>query len=516
MTRTYILVILDGWGLGPSDQSNPIYAARPEAIAAIEARYPGCALQASGLAVGLPWDEEGNSEVGHVTLGTGRVSDQHSERVSRAIQGGTFAKNEAFISAFAHAHASRGTLHGVGLLTSGIVHASFAHLEALIHMARAYANTPVALHLFTDGIDGGPREARTLFTRLSTLLAHAPNVRVASLSGRYYGMDRDRHFDRTREAYRALVGEAPRVATWEEALQGAYTKGLNDEFVEPKDMEGAPHITSGDAVIFFNFREDSMRQISDAFLSPAFNEFPRAPLTNMKFVTMTSYRRESPAAVAFPAAPMANPLGAVLADRGLRQLRIGETEKYAHVTYFFNGRREEPFQNEFRILIPSLAASHKDEHPAMMAQSVTERAILALREKSFDFILLNYANPDVIAHTGNYAATVAAVETVDRELKRLLAAVEEGGHAMLITADHGNAEVLIDPRTGEPETKHNPSPVPCYLIAQEFARANPPRPSVSAVQGLLADVAPTLLDLMGIPPPHEMTGTSLLPYLRGT
>jgi 2,3-bisphosphoglycerate-independent phosphoglycerate mutase len=328
-------------------------------------------------------------------------------------------------------------------------------------------------------------------------------------------MDRDHHFDRTRQAYRAFMGEAPRAATWEEVLQGAYAKGLNDEFVEPRSVEGGRFIASGDAVIFFNFREDSMRQISDAFFASNFGEFPRATLDRMKFVTMTGYRKNNAVETAFPAEPMPHALGEVLADRGLRQLRIGETEKYAHVTYFFNGRREEPFANEFRILIPSENAFRKEERPAMQAKAITERAILALHEKSFDFILLNYANPDIIAHTGNYAATVAAVETVDRELGRLLTAVEEGGHAMLVTSDHGNAEVLIDPMTGELETKHNPSPVPCYLVAQEFARTNPPRPNPLAVQGLLADVAPTLLELMEIPVPPEMTGASLLPYFRG-
>lgn len=512
MNRTCVLVVLDGWGLGPADQSNPIYAACPETIAAIERRYPGCALQASGLAVGLPWDEEGNSEVGHVTLGTGRVSDQHSERITRAIIEGTFAKNPALTGAFAHARASGGAVHLVGLLTSGIVHAAFSHLEALLALAAEHAAIPVSLHLMTDGIDSAPREARALFEKLVRALP--PNVRIASILGRYYGMDRDRHFDRTRAAYRALVGEAPRVAAWTEALERSYAKGLRDEFVEPQVIEHGRPIQNGDAIIFFNFREDSMRQLSDAFTVPEFNAFPRAPLQNLKVVTMTAYRLDTAAEVAFPSPPMPNPLGAVLAERGFRQLRIAETEKYAHVTYFFNGRREEPFANEFRILIPSLAVPRKEEHPAMQAKAITDRVVLALGERSFDFILVNYANPDIIAHTGNYAATVAAIEAVDRELNRLLTAAEEGGHVLMITADHGNAEVLVDPRTGEAEAKHNPSPVPCYLVAPEFTRENPPRPDPALVQGLLSDVAPTILDLFGIPPPREMTGTSLLPIFR--
>ncbi|MBI2278819.1 MAG: 2,3-bisphosphoglycerate-independent phosphoglycerate mutase [Candidatus Brennerbacteria bacterium] len=521
MKRTYLLAILDGWGLGPSDQGNPIYAARPETIATIETRYPGVALQASGLAVGLPWDEEGNSEAGHITLGAGRPSEQHSERITRAIAQGTFTKNEALRGAFTHARARHSTLHLVGLLTSGLVHASFSHLEALIRMADDYPEVLVALHLMTDGIDSAPREARTLVPKVLAASATHPNVRLASLGGRYYGMDRDGHFDRTAVAYRALAGEAPFAASWEAALQETYAKGLNDEFVEPRKLPEFRPVARGDTVIFFNFREDSIRQLADAFISPTFNAFPRTRLEDAYFVTMTAYREHSPARAAFPAEPMAHSLGETIAAHGLRQLRIAETEKYAHVTYFFNGRREEPFPNEFRILVPSLSAFHKDTHPEMMARAVTDRAMLALREGSFDFILMNYANPDIIAHTGNYAATVAAIETVDRELRRLLTAVEEGGHAALITADHGNAEVLIDLKTGEPETKHNPSPVPCWLVAPEVARPslgpaslNPLRPRANQVEGFLADVAPTILDLMRIPKPPEMTGVSLLPYFR--
>lgn len=514
MTRTYALVILDGWGLGPADQTNPIHAAQPETIARIEARYPGVALQASGIAVGLPFSEEGNSEVGHLTLGAGRTLEPPSERIARAAADGSFAKNPAFTDAFAHARANRSTVHVITILTSGVVHASLAHLEAFLAIAAREQDVPVALHLMTDGIDSAPREARALLARLAAAQARAPKARIASLGGRWYGMDRDRHFERTREAYRAFTGEAPHAASPEDALARAYLKGLNDEFVEPRTIEGARGITDGDAVVFMNFREDSMRQIADAFLFPDFREFPRVPLARVKFITMTEYRREYPAAVAFPALPVPNPLGAVLAARGLRDLRIAETEKYAHVTYFFNGRREEPFPNEFRVLVPSLGIPRKDERPEMMAHAVTDRAVLALQERSFDFILVNYANPDLIAHTGNYAATVAAVETVDRELARLLTVVEESGHAMIVTADHGNAEVLLDPRTGEPETRHNPSPVPCWIVAPELADRSPLRPRAESVDGLLADVAPTILELMGIPAPEEMTGTSLLSLLR--
>lgn len=514
MHRTYVLTVLDGWGLGPANQGNPIHAAAPKTIADIEARFPGCALQASGLAVGLPWDEEGNSEVGHVTLGAGRSIPQHSERISRAIADGSFQKNPAFEKAFRHAEKTNGAVHLVGLLTSGIVHASFEHLRALVTLAGAHPRVPVGLHLMTDGIDSAPREARALLTKLATVVTAFPNVTITNVIGRHYGMDRDKHFDRTRKAYRALVGDARSASTWDEALNRAYEKGLNDEFVEPAAIGTPRPIKSGDAVIFFNFREDSMRQLVRAFLDPSFAEFPRVPLENLEIITMTSYEEGFAAAVAFPIEPIKNSFGKIIADRGLRQLRIAETEKYAHVTYFFNGRHDAPFPGEFRVLIPSLAPPHKEEASGMQAHAITDRAILALRENTFDFILINYANPDIIAHTGNYDATVAAVRAVDEELGRLVAAAEEGNHALLITSDHGNAEEVMDPVTGEPETKHNPSPVPCYLVAAEFERANPPRPRAAEVQGFLADVAPTLLELMGIPKPSVMTGASLLPYLR--
>lgn len=511
MSRTFILAVLDGWGLGLPDQGNPIYVAAPQTISAIESRYPGVALQASGLAVGLPWDEEGNSEVGHITLGAGRASDQHSERITAAIADGSFAKNAAFSQAFARAAEAGGAVHLVGLLTSGIVHASLRHLEALIALAAAHPRTTTYLHLMTDGIDSGPREARPLLTKLVAGLP--PHIRIGSIAGRYYGMDRDRHYDRIERMYRIFAGTARRVASWEEALQAAYGKGLNDEFVEPSAVGDSPALKSGDGVIFFNFREDSMRELADAFLDPQFAAFPRTPIENVFMAAMTAYRPQTPAAVAFPATPLANTLGEIIAARGLRQLRIGETEKYAHVTYFFNGRREEPFANEFRVLIPSLNVPRKHEAPSMQARAVTDRAILALRERSFDFILVNYANPDIIAHTGNYTATVEAIRTVDRELGRLVTVALEGNHCLVVTSDHGNAEVLLDPATGGPETKHNPSPVPCYFVAREFERSNPPRPRRAAVAGLLSDVAPTLLELMELTKPTEMTGTSLLAEL---
>ncbi|KKU98824.1 MAG: 2,3-bisphosphoglycerate-independent phosphoglycerate mutase [Candidatus Jorgensenbacteria bacterium GW2011_GWC1_48_8] len=325
-------------------------------------------------------------------------------------------------------------------------------------------------------------------------------------------MDRDGHWDRTEAAYKALTGDLP-ISAPEEAVKSAYTRELDDEFIEPTAFE-AHAIKDGDALIFFNFREDSMRQIAESFLNPKLDKFPIKIFSNLYIVTMTAYEDKWRARVAFPSERVGNPLGKVLADKGLNQLRIAETEKYAHVTYFFNGGREKPYPNEFRVLVPSKTAVREEEHPEMMASAVTDRAIVALNEGGFDFILVNYANPDIIAHTGNYDAAVQAIKTVDKELNRLVDAVLKGNHVMIVTSDHGNAEEVLNPRTGEPETKHNANPVPIYLVGKDFQKPKPEEilhhPETI---GLLADVAPTILELMNIPKPPEMTGQSLLNQL---
>lgn len=511
MGKTFVLAILDGWGVGEVNESNPITMAAPPTVLDLEARFPSGALQAAGIAVGLPWEEEGNSEVGHLTIGAGKVLYQHYPRISTAIEDGSFFANPALTGAFAHARTHRSAVHIVGLLTAGNVHASLAHIEALMKMATKEKEVPVFLHPIADGRDSPPQSVGELVGKLKEIAGGAGEV--VDVIGRYYAMNRDGHWDRSAEAYRLLVGGVA-GRTFEEAMQRVYDRGTTDEFLEPATI-GPPHpIRPGDALIFFNFREDSMRQLTEAFLDPAFDKFPVEPLPDLYLVTMTEYHKAFKAHVAFKEESVRTPLGKVLADAGLRQLRIAETQKYAHVTYFMNGFRNEPFPNEFRVLIPSLDLPHPEEKPEMMASAITDRALAALAEGSFDFILMNYANPDIVAHSGNFNATVEAVRVADRELGRLVQAVLGGNHTLLVTSDHGNAESILDPRTGEPETRHNTSPVPFYLVGRTFEGRGVPRttPKLPTI-GILSDVAPTILELLKLPKPEEMTGQSLLPQL---
>ncbi len=513
MRRTYVLVVLDGWGIGPLNEANAIYRAEPKTINFIQSYFPAGALQASGMAVGLPWEEEGNSEVGHLTLGAGRVIYQHFPKIMLAVQNGSFFKNPAILGAFAHAKKNQSSIHFVGLLTEGNIHASLAHLVALIKIADENSQ-PFYLDLISDGRDSRPRSVADLVQKLSDLAGRDISPHIVSLSGRYYAMDRDRHFDRTEVAYLAMTAPQSTVPDVTAAAAPTYDRGLNDEYITPTAL-GTPHpIADRDAVFFFNFRSDRMKQITSAFLDPKFSAFPVKHFQDLFVATMTQYDPAFKNPVAFPDENIQNTLGQVIAAAGKRQLRVAETEKYAHVTYFFNGLKETSFPGEYRVLIPSSGIFHYDQHPEMMAQPITDRVIAALDEGTFDFILVNYANPDMVAHTGNYNATMEAVRVVDREISRLLSHVLNGDHVMAITSDHGNAEVLMDLKTGEPETKHDASPVPFYLIAKNYQRKSPVNLLTALpVIGMLSDVAPTFIALMGLQKPEEMTGQSLLPQL---
>lgn len=516
MRRAYVLIILDGWGIGEPNESNPIYLAAPENINFIRKNFPAATLQASGIAVGLPWEESGNSEVGHLTIGAGKVIYQHFPRISLAIDDGSFFENEALKKAFEHSRKNKSAVHVAGLLTSGSVHASFKHLAALIEMAKKENCREIYLHLFSDGRDSPPRSVLILLEKLELEIKKHGVGTLATLTGRYYGMNREDNWDRTEKAYQVITGEGQIIQNLEEEIKKVYSRELDDEFIPPFIIKESHPVKDKDALIFFNFREDSIRQIVEPFTNPEFHRFPTKPLKDIFVVTLTQYHENFKAAVAFPKESVENPLGKVLADQQKIQLRIAETEKYAHVTYFFNGLNERPFPNEYRVLIPSQNLIHQDEKPEMMASAVTDRALAAINEGGFDFILVNYANPDIIAHTGNFEATVQAVKTVDREMGRLLKSVTSQNHVMVVTSDHGNAEVLIDLKTGQAETKHDPNPVPFYLIANEYKKQKNDekiRRSESYTGGILSDVAPTMLELMKIPKPPEMTGQSLLNQL---
>lgn len=513
MRRIYTLVILDGWGIGRSDESNPIFGANLENIRFIESNFPMGGLQASGVSIGMPWDEEGNSEIGHLTLGAGRVFYQHYPRISLSIEDGSFFKKSALLSAFEHANKNSSAVHIVGLVGEGIVHSATRHLYALLDVAKQNNCEKVFLHLFTDGRDSAPKSSKEIIKNITEYLKEVGVGSIASVSGRHYAMDRDNHWDRTEKTYNILT--EPKVfETIEHGTEKSYKEGLNDEFIEPFAVkENAHPIQDNDAIIFFNFREDRMRQLVRAFVDPDFSSFSINPLKNIFVATMTQYDETLPVnAVVFKRELVENPIGKVISDNNKTQLHIAETEKYAHVTYFFNGLREDPFPNEYRILIPSKNIIHQEDNPEMMATAITDRAVLAMNEGGFDFILINYANPDIMAHTGNYDATRKAVEVVDREIGRLMRSTLEGNHVLIITSDHGNAECVINLHTGEKETKHNSSPVPLYVVAKEYAKKRNPPLHIPTI-GLLSDVAPTILALMNIPKPKEMNGENLLNQL---
>ena len=521
MKRSLVLVILDGWGIGLRHTSNPIYVVQPPHINAIRHTYLAGSLQASGIAVGLPWGEVGNSEVGHLTIGAGKVIYQHYPRITLAIERGLFAKNAILTQAFDGATAQKKTVHLIGLLSRGNVHASFDHIEALLCMARERSAENIALHLFTDGKDGPPQSFLELLERLKTMMKTYDGGRIASISGRYYAMDRDNRWDRTEKAYRAMTGEASLVGSerCDEYVEGQYAQMLSDEFIEPVTVTPELAVKDGDTLIFFNFREDSIRQIAESFASKNFSRFPRTTIDpeTLTIVTFTHYADSIPARVAFPSETITAPLGKVLSDKGKIQLRVAETKKYAHVTYFFNGLEESPFKNEHRVLVNSKNVARDDDAPEMMAHEITTRVVNAVENGGFDVIIANYANADMIAHTGNYEAAKTAVTVIDEEIGALTESILSNNAILMITADHGNVERMFNPGTGMPETQHDPSPVPLYLIGKEFERAKDDR-TVEEIErgtiGILSDVAPTILELMDLQKPIEMTGRSLLSSLR--
>ncbi|MDE2001395.1 MAG: 2,3-bisphosphoglycerate-independent phosphoglycerate mutase [Patescibacteria group bacterium] len=513
--RQVILTILDGWGIGAKNDSNPIYIQGTPNIDYIKENFLMGSLQASGISVGLPWNEEGNSEVGHLTIGAGRVLYQHYPRITLAIRDGSFAKNKVFLDAFEHVKKNNSALNLAGLLTEGNIHASYEHLVALIALAKNNGVANINLHLFCDGKDSAPRSFLTLVKRLTTDIPSGWTI--GSIAGRYYALDRDNHWDHTQLAYNAMTGAGPAGKTIEDVIKEGYDRSLIDQYIEPHTIAPDACVKENDALLFFDFREDGIRQLATSFIASDFSHFPRTEFSNLYRGTFTRYHASLTAPVAFPEDNITMPLGRVLSENGKTQLRIAETEKYAHVTYFFNGYREEPFPNEYRVLIPSERVKSFAEKPKMRAAEITARVTEAIREHSFDFILANLANGDMVAHTGNFEATKIAVKTVDESVGALVRAVLEQDAVLLVTGDHGNAEVLMNPRTGEPTTTHDPSPVPIYIVGNAFTKQKS-RTEVDLAEsetiGILSDVAPTVLELLQIPKPKEMTGESLLRLLE--
>ena len=491
-----MLVVLDGWGIAPDGPGNAVTQSKTPRLDALAATYPHARLEASGRAVGLPDGVMGNSEVGHLTMGAGYIQYQELVRINDAIRDGSFFKNSA-LRAAATTVRDRGTLHLIGLLSTGGVHADIAHLNALIDLAKREGVKNVALHLFLDGRDMAPRSALELLARVS-----AP---VATIQGRYWAMDRDKRWERTKRAWDAIVdAKAPSASSAVDAVRECYAKPeCGDELMEPRVIGTGARVEDGDAVVFFNFRPDRARQLTWAFMQPGFDGFtPERRPKDLVFVTITDYNVALPnVAIAFPQQPI-TPMAQTLANAGLKQLHAAETEKYAHVTYFFNGGVEASFPGEERVLVPSPKVGTYDQKPEMSAPGVADEVVRAITHREFDFVVVNFANPDMVGHTGDIGAEKRAMAATDEAVGRVVDAARAAGGAVLITADHGNAEEMLFP-DGSRNTQHSTNPVPVILVATDAQRYR-------LRDGGLRDVAPTLLELMDLPIPDRMTGASLL------
>lgn len=505
-SRAVALIILDGWGYREECEANAICQARTPNWDRIWAHPSRTLLSASGRAVGLPDGQMGNSEVGHLNLGAGRVVMQDLVRIGAAIEDGSFFSNPALVAACAQARDTGGTLHLIGLLGDGGVHAHDAHLLALVDLAARQRVPRVALHAMLDGRDTPPSSGLAFLANVLSRIEG--RAQLASVSGRYYGMDRDHRWERTGLWYRAAVcGDAPMETDALAALQRAYDAGTTDEFVKPWVMTGpggkalAP-MRDGDALICFNFRSDRMRQSLRALAMPDFTGFDTGVRPAVHVTTMTSYDDAFPFPVALAPQSMRHLVGEVIADAGLTQLRTAETEKYPHVTFFFNGGRDEPFRGEDRRMVASPKVATYDLQPEMSARGVCDILCDALANRTHDFLLCNFANTDMVGHTGSLPAAIAAAEAVDGCLGRILEAATKGGARLIITADHGNADLMVDPVTHQPHTAHTTNPVPLVVL-------DPDEVAPLRSGGALCDVGPTALALLGLPLPLEMTGRDL-------
>ena len=508
MKKSTVLLILDGYGDRKSKEGNAIALANTPVMDHLKKDYPYVEGQASGLAVGLPDGQMGNSEVGHMNMGAGRIVYQELTRISKAIQDGDFFENAALKGAVEHCKRKDSALHFMGLLSDGGVHSHIEHIYGLLELAKRAGLKKVYLHAFLDGRDTPPDSGKSFLLAVEKKMKELGIGEIATISGRYYAMDRDKNYDRVEKAYRAMVdGTGEKASSVEEAIDASYARKVYDEFVLPTVIEkdGAVHtVSDGDAMIFFNFRPDRAREICHAFCDDDFSFFERGARKNIFFVCFTDYDPTIPNKhVAFEKEEIHNTLGEVVSNLGKNQLRIAETEKYAHVTFFFNGGKEEPYENEDRILVPSpKEVPTYDLKPEMSCYTVTEKLTEAIHSGKYDLVVANFANPDMVGHTGVLPAAIKAIEVVDECMGKVVDAVESMHGNLFILADHGNADIMIDEKTGEPYTAHTTNPVPFILVSEEKHKLRE--------GGCLADVAPTLLELMGIPQPKEMTGKSLL------
>lgn len=508
--RPLALIILDGWGYSEEPQYNSILAANTPVWDRLWLDYPHTLISASGAGVGLPGDQMGNSEVGHMNLGAGRIVYQDFTRISRAISTGSFFSNQALTYAVELAHKNDKAIHILGLLSAGGVHSHEAHIHAMIELAVKQGVQHVYVHAFLDGRDTPPKSAQNSISALEQKCKELGGGQIASIIGRFYALDRDNRWNRVAKAYDLITeGQAEfHAADASHALQMAYEREETDEFVKATTIgKQAVKVEDGDVIVFMNFRSDRARELTESFIYSDFDAFNRQrKITLGSFVTLTEYKKEFPVPVAFPAEKLNNVLGEHLSSLGLKQLRIAETEKYAHVTFFFNGGQDEPFEGEDRILVPSPNVTTYDQQPAMCAPEVTEQLVKAIHSNKYDVVICNFANADMVGHTGNFDAAVKAIEALDNCLGQVWSALKEVGGEMLVTADHGNAELMRDDSTGQAHTAHTNNLVPLIYAGRE---------ALCIDQGTLADIAPTMLSLMDLPIPAEMSQHLLVSLSSG-
>jgi 2,3-bisphosphoglycerate-independent phosphoglycerate mutase len=521
--KPIVLIVLDGFGIAPPNDANAISLAKKPFFDSLINEYPLNLLEASGLNVGLPQGEVGNSEVGHVTIGSGILKYQSLPRINRFISTGEFFKLPALMAAAKKIKKGKGKLHIMGLIGNGGVHASQDHLQALISFVREKKiNDKTYLHLFTDGRDTAKDVGKIFMEDTIKLVKQNKIGGIATMSGRFYAMDRNKNWDRTAKAYNAIVkGESEKTHKNPlKAIKESYKNKIYDEEIEPHvflDKKNQPITTvdDNDIIIFFNFRADRAKQLTQAITDPKFDKFETIKFKKLEMITFTEYDKDFPVKVLFPIEIIKNPLAKIFSDLNLKQLHIAETEKYAHVTFFLNGMTEASFANENRILIPSPDVSTYDQKPQMSAEPVTQEILKALKSDKYDFIAINYANPDMVGHTGNLKATISAIETVDKCLAKIIPVILKKGGSIFVVGDHGNSEELINPITGEIDKEHNVYPIPFLVMNNKLAgQPNPDiiKNDISLITpiGILADIAPTLLKVSGLKIPKEMTGQSLL------
>ena len=501
-----MLMILDGFGKNENTNGNAIALANTPNIDKLMKKNPTTTIYTSGLAVGLPDGQMGNSEVGHTNIGAGRIVYQELTRITKAIEDGDFFSNEELSKAIEHCQKNHTKLHVMGLLSDGGVHSHIRHLFAILELAKRKGLEDVYVHCFLDGRDTPPASAESYLVKLEEKLREKEVGKIATLAGRFYAMDRDKRWQRIEKAYRAMVfGEGEKANSVEMAIESSYQKEIFDEFVEPTVICNGDTpiatIEDGDSVVFYNFRPDRAREITRSLVDEEFNEFETKKM-NLHFVCFTQYDETMPSVkIAFKPTELKNTFGEYISKQGFKQLRIAETEKYAHVTFFFNGGNEKQYEGEDRILVPSPKVETYDLKPEMSAYEVCEKVVEQIKAEKYQSIILNFANPDMVGHTGNLEAAIKAIETMDECVQKIVEAINEVGGILLITADHGNAEQMIDYKTGEPHTAHTTNPVPLVICGME---------DIKLKEGRLADLAPTMLDIMGLEKPEEMTGESLI------